>query len=36
MRAIVAASSGKDPAEVPGWITMVAAPTMQGQQVSIR
>ena len=35
-RAIVAASSGKDPAEIPGWITMVAAPTMQGQQVSIR
>ena len=36
MRAIVAASSGKDPAEVPGWITMAAAPMMQGQQVSIR
>lgn len=36
MQAIVAASAGKEPSEVPGWITLLTAPTMQGQQVTIR
>ena len=36
MQAIVAASAGKDPSEVPGWITLLAAPTVQGAQVSIK
>lgn len=36
MQAIIAASAGKDPSEVPGWVTLMTAPTMQGAQVSIR
>ena len=36
MQAIVAASAGQDPSEVPGWITLLAAPTVQGAQVSIK
>ncbi|WP_207840618.1 MCE family protein [Williamsia soli] len=36
IQAIVAAAAGKEPAEVPSWIGLIAAPTVQGQQVSIR
>lgn len=36
MQAIVAAAAGKEPSEVPSWIGLIAAPTVQGQQVSIR
>ncbi|HEY9315174.1 MCE family protein [Williamsia sp.] len=36
MQAIVAAAAGKDPSEIPGWITVLAAPTMQGTQVTIK